>query len=94
MKGIDVLNRRCTQIADRVVPEYRAGRKSYSCTGGVAKRWQAAWDGACIALGYDPKDQHAVLLVVTHETRMNSRAPTFAVLLHGRPGTNSRDPRA
>lgn len=45
---------RCTQIADVVVPEYRGGRRSYGCTGGVAKRWQAAWDGACLALGHDP----------------------------------------
>jgi hypothetical protein len=56
MKGLDTLVTHCTQIADRVVPEYRARNKSYSCTGGVAKRWQAAWDGACIALGNDPKE--------------------------------------
>lgn len=56
MKGINTLNTRCTQIADMVVPEYRAGRKSYSCIGSVAKRWQAAWDSACIALGYDPEE--------------------------------------
>jgi hypothetical protein len=47
----------CTQIADTVVPKFRDGKKSYSCTGSVAKRWQAAWDGACIALGYDSKDK-------------------------------------
>lgn len=46
---------RCTQIADTIVPEYRGGKKSYGCTGVVAKRWQAAWDGACLALGHDPK---------------------------------------
>lgn len=51
---------RCTQIADEVVPEYRGGRSSYSCTGRVAKRWQAAWDGACVALGHDPKTLEAV----------------------------------
>lgn len=45
----------CTQIADAVVPEYRGGKKSYACTGLVAKRWQAAWDGACLALGHDPR---------------------------------------
>jgi hypothetical protein len=49
---------RCTQIADTVVPKFRDGKKSYSCTGSVAKRWQTAWDAACIALGYDPKDKH------------------------------------
>ena len=46
---------RCTQIADEAVPEYRGGARSYSCTGVVAKRWQAAWDGACIALGHAPE---------------------------------------
>lgn len=47
---------RCTQIADRIVPEYRGGKKGYACTGVVAKRWQAAWDGACVALGASPDD--------------------------------------
>jgi hypothetical protein len=50
----DEITARCTQIADAVVPEYRNGKRSYSCTGRVAKRWQAAWDGACIALGRSP----------------------------------------
>jgi hypothetical protein len=59
VKGVEALNTRCTQIADRVVPEYRVGRKSYSCTGGVAKRWFAAWQGACIAFGYDPREAAA-----------------------------------
>lgn len=45
----------CTKIADVVVPEYRDGKRSYSCTGRVAKRWQAAWDGACLALGRAPE---------------------------------------
>lgn len=49
---------RCTQIADAVVPTYR-GPGPYSCTGAIAKRWQAAWDGACIALGHSPKDYRA-----------------------------------
>lgn len=50
---------RCTEIADQVVPEYRrehSGGRYYSCTGHTAKRWQAAWDGACVALGRDPKE--------------------------------------
>ena len=51
----DEVTARCTQIADAVVPEYRDGKRSYSCTGRVAERWQAAWDGACIALGREPK---------------------------------------
>lgn len=47
---------RCTGIADRVEPRYRNGSRSYSCYGHVAKLWQAAWDGACVALGGDPLD--------------------------------------
>lgn len=47
---------RCTEIADQVVPEYRDGKRSYACHGHTAKRWQAAWDGACIALGGDPAE--------------------------------------
>jgi hypothetical protein len=45
---------RCTLIADKVVPKYRAAGGNYGCTGIMAKRWQAAWDAACIALGHDP----------------------------------------
>lgn len=45
---------RCVQIADTVVPQYRNEKRSYSCTGGMAKCWQAAYDGACIALGGNP----------------------------------------
>ncbi|MEG3175862.1 hypothetical protein U1872_06440 [Sphingomonas sp. RB3P16] len=52
---------RCTEIADQVEPKYRTyddklHQPGYSCTGHTAKRWQAAWDGACIALGGDPKE--------------------------------------
>lgn len=47
---------RCAKIADMVVPQYRNGEKSYSCTGGVAKRWLAAFEGARMALDHDPKD--------------------------------------
>jgi hypothetical protein len=50
------LNTRCAQIADRLVPQYRDGGKNYSCHGGVARRWQAAFEGACIAFGHDPKN--------------------------------------
>lgn len=47
---------RCTEIADQVVPKYRnVDGPTYPCHGTVAKRWQAAWDGACIALGLDPE---------------------------------------
>ena len=54
-KPRDAIASRCTLIADQIVPEYRSGARSYSCTGRVAKRWQAAWDGACVALGRDPQ---------------------------------------
>lgn len=50
----DELSSECRRIADRVVPEYFSG--SYSCGGVYAKRWQAAWDAACIALGGNPED--------------------------------------
>jgi hypothetical protein len=40
----------CTTIADRVVPEYRSEKRTYSCSGHTAKRWQAAWDAAHMAL--------------------------------------------
>ena len=50
------LDKRCVEIADAVVPQYRSGERSYSCTGGMAKRWQAAFEGACLALGHDPKE--------------------------------------
>lgn len=43
-------DQRCTEIADKVVPEYRDGKRSYSCGGHTAKRWQAAWDAASVAL--------------------------------------------
>lgn len=49
------LSDRCTKIADQVVPRYR--QLPYpSCGGTIATQWQAAWDGACIALGGDPAE--------------------------------------
>lgn len=48
------LEQQCLLAADRAVPEYRHGKRTYSCGGHVAKRWQAAWDAACWALGTDP----------------------------------------
>ncbi len=53
------LERYCTAIADQAVPFYRSppnGRMPFSCTSHTANRWQAAWDGACIALGGNPQD--------------------------------------
>lgn len=47
---------RCTAIADRVVPKYRAEGARYSCGGVIARAWGAAWNGACLALGGDPAD--------------------------------------
>lgn len=42
-------NEQCSRIADQVVPEYRGGARSYSCTGTIAKRWNAAYEAAKIA---------------------------------------------
>ena len=47
-------NHKYSEIADRVVPEYRDYRSTYSCTGQVAKRWVAAWTAACLANDDDP----------------------------------------
>ncbi len=48
---------RCTEIADQVVPEYRADNAQHTgCGSHTAKRWQAAWDAACVALGGDPAE--------------------------------------
>jgi hypothetical protein len=55
----DAFAARCTKIADEVVPEYRGSERDYSCTGRMARQWQAAWDGACRALGRDPKNYRA-----------------------------------
>ena len=55
----DDITQRCLLIADQVVPQYRNDNQrqpGYSCTGIYAKRWQAAWDAACIALGGNPQD--------------------------------------
>lgn len=41
---------RCIAIADTVVPNYRNGKRAYSCTSQVARMWQAAYDGAAAAL--------------------------------------------
>lgn len=48
------LDQRCTEIADKAVPAYRSGERHYACTGHIARKWEAAWNGACIALGGDP----------------------------------------
>lgn len=44
------LSSRAVQIADEIVPEYRAPGSTYSCTGHTAKRWSAAYSGALAAL--------------------------------------------
>ena len=41
---------RATAIADKIVPAYRAKGSRYSCTGTIAKMWNAAYEGACSAL--------------------------------------------
>lgn len=47
------INTRCCIIADAVVPEYRLSGKERSCTGHWAKRWDAAYYGAEMALKGD-----------------------------------------
>ncbi|WP_304617847.1 hypothetical protein [Paracoccus sp. (in: a-proteobacteria)] len=37
------------QIADQIVPEYRAKGAAYSCSSHTAKRWSAAYDAALLA---------------------------------------------
>jgi len=49
------INERLAAIADQVVPEYRAKGASYSCTGHVAHKWNAAYEGAARALGVQIK---------------------------------------
>lgn len=44
------LDKRSVEIADQIVPDYRGGQRSYSCTGTMAKRWGAANDAARLAL--------------------------------------------
>ena len=52
--GLREAKERATRIADKVVPKYRKLRSvSYSCTSHTAQLWQAAWDGAMEAMGYD-----------------------------------------
>lgn len=42
---------RCLEIADQIEPRYRTIPGKYpSCTGTIAKRWGAAYDGAAMAL--------------------------------------------
>jgi hypothetical protein len=53
------LEDRCRWIADAVVPGFRKVGPKASCSGPTGKRWQAAWDSACIALGGVPSDFHS-----------------------------------
>lgn len=41
---------KATAIADKLVPAYRAKSSRYSCTGTIAKMWNAAYEGAHSAL--------------------------------------------
>ena len=47
----DDLDRRCTEIANQV-----CGGPPVKCYGPNARKWQAAWDAACVALGGKPED--------------------------------------
>jgi len=49
------IKERCSQIADVVVPTFRCAPGG-RCTRPTAKRWQAAWEGACLAFGHSPKE--------------------------------------
>lgn len=48
-----------TSIADQIVPEYRDGKRAYSCTSWTAKRWQAAYEAAEKLLLTDDMDLRA-----------------------------------
>ena len=51
------IDARSLAIADQAVPQHRSekpGGGYYSCTGIYAKRWQAAYDAAQLALGGNP----------------------------------------
>lgn len=50
------IGQRCTEIADQVVPEFRATPTGRGFQSHKATKWQAAWDAACIALGGDPAE--------------------------------------
>lgn len=85
------IEERCTAIADQVVPQYRKMGQKHSCSGHWAKRWQAAWDAACVALGGDLSN-YAVNLDVRATTRqivqveIVERQPTVLdeIIAHGR----------
>ncbi len=42
----DEAEQRACAIADKIVPAYRTGPRSYSCSGHIAKKWEAAFEGA------------------------------------------------
>lgn len=42
----DEAERRFLKIADRIVPQYRNGTRTYSCGSHTAKLWEAAYEGA------------------------------------------------
>lgn len=39
LKYLVTISKKANQIADSIVPEYRAPGSNHSCTGHVAKRW-------------------------------------------------------
>lgn len=49
---------RCVAITDTVVPNYRNGKRAYSCISQVARMWQAAYDGAAATLGGGGENTH------------------------------------
>lgn len=53
-REVGTISRACVAIADQVEPDFRG--KSKSCTSQSAKRWQAAYDGAHIAITGKPSE--------------------------------------
>lgn len=52
----------CTEIANEVL-----GGPPPNCTSQYAKRWQAAWDAACIAFGDRPEKYRLLSNAVTNQ---------------------------
>lgn len=48
------IEKQCIDIADKIVPQYRNGKRSYSCHGTIANKWGAAYYGAYMAITGNP----------------------------------------
>jgi len=67
-----------TQIADQVVPEYRGGKRGYSCSSHTAKRWGAAYDAAAAVIGAMERDNAGLRDDVAQAEREADRLRTLA----------------